>query len=310
MAETGLKRRTGLATATLIIGANLPDVDVIAHLHGTAAALDFRRGWTHGVLAMAVLPLVLAAAIVLWDRLVRRRRRNAAPVRTGQVVLLAALGVASHYALDFLNVYGIRLLMPFSARWFYGDALFIIDPWMWLALGAGIWLTVRRVRRGDAHARRPARMALGLAAAYIFLMLASNAAGRWLVLTQLRAEGRRVERLMIYPAPVDPFTRVVMYDVGPRIGIGRLSWLPLPRFAPDREWLDKNADDPAAQVAAVAPEGRRFLRWARFPIFVIERHVDAVVVRIDDARFARVGGQSWASVTVRLPPEPGQAARP
>ena len=37
--------------------------------------------------------------------------------------------------LDWLNTYGVRLLMPFDGRWFYGDALFIVDPWVWLLLG-------------------------------------------------------------------------------------------------------------------------------------------------------------------------------
>jgi hypothetical protein len=32
MAEAGLKRKTALATATLIIGANIPDVDAVAML--------------------------------------------------------------------------------------------------------------------------------------------------------------------------------------------------------------------------------------------------------------------------------------
>ena len=77
----------------------------------------------------------------------------------------------SHVALDLLNNYGVRLLMPFSNRWFYGDAVFIIDPWLWLTLGAGIWLTRRRGiadrgaacadARGGLHRRhvheRPAR---------------------------------------------------------------------------------------------------------------------------------------------------------
>jgi inner membrane protein len=304
MGEAGLKRRTGLATATLIVSANLPDIDVLAHLQGAAAALDFRRGWTHGVLAVAVLPVLLTGGIVAWDQWGRRTKPGRMPVRPASVLLLAVLGVLSHYLLDFLNVYGIRLLMPFSARWFYGDALFIVDPWMWLALGAGVWLTIRRVQRGDPHPRRPARLALGLAAAYIVLMLGGNVAGRWLVLSQLSREERPVEQLMIYPVPVDPFTRVVMYDVGPRIEIARLDWRPLPRLAPEREWLDTNAHRPAARLAAGTAEGRRFLRWARFPVYAIEHHPDATLVHIDDARFTWVAGQSWASVTVRLPPQP------
>src|SRR5690606_41039625 len=50
-----------------------------------------------------------------------------------------------------MNTYGIRLLMPFDRRWFYGDALFIIDPWVWLLLGAtvflaGAWSVRARIR--------------------------------------------------------------------------------------------------------------------------------------------------------------------
>jgi inner membrane protein len=39
-----------------------------------------------------------------------------------------------------VNNYGIRLLMPFDGRWFYGDALFIVDPWLWLILGGAVFL--------------------------------------------------------------------------------------------------------------------------------------------------------------------------
>ena len=80
LAEAGLKRKTALGTATLLIGANLPDVDIAAYPWGRVAALGFRRGWTHGILAVAVLPVVLAGVMLAWDRWVRRRRDpSAAP---------------------------------------------------------------------------------------------------------------------------------------------------------------------------------------------------------------------------------------
>ena len=44
------------------------------------------------------------------------------------LLALSYAGLLSHMFLDFLNSYGIRLLMPFSGRWFYGDSVFIIDP--------------------------------------------------------------------------------------------------------------------------------------------------------------------------------------
>jgi inner membrane protein len=52
--------------------------------------------------------------------------------------------VLTHPALDWLNNYGMRWLMPFDGRWFYGDALFIVDPWVWLVLGGVVFLGASR----------------------------------------------------------------------------------------------------------------------------------------------------------------------
>jgi len=137
MAQTGLRKLTPLATATLIIGANLPDIDGVMSFFGSDDSLYYRRGITHGVLAQLLLPILLTALVMAYDRLVRRRKDAALhPVRPVQLLLLAYLGVLSHPLLDWLNTYGVRLLMPFSGRWFYGDTLFIVDAWMWLLMGA------------------------------------------------------------------------------------------------------------------------------------------------------------------------------
>jgi len=141
LADAGLRERTPLATATLVIGANLPDVDAFTYFVSPDVALYWRRGWSHGVVAWIVLPLLLAGAVLLYDRWWRRRRRpDAAPARPGPLLLLAGLGVATHPFLDWLNTYGIRLLMPFDDRWYYGDILFIVEPWLWLILGGATFL--------------------------------------------------------------------------------------------------------------------------------------------------------------------------
>ena len=60
LASTRLGEKTRLATAALVIGANIPDVDAILYFTNQQdLALGFRRGWTHGVLALFVLPFVL-----------------------------------------------------------------------------------------------------------------------------------------------------------------------------------------------------------------------------------------------------------
>ena len=168
--QAGLKRKTGLAMPALIIGANLPDVDAACFLwldgvqHG-----GFRRGITHGPIAWVLLPLVLAGLLWGWDRWQAKRGRRPEgrlPVHFGWLYALAFIACLTHPALDWLNVYGIRLLEPFSTRWFYGDVLFIIDVWLWLGLGFATWLSLRRERRGGEW-RRPARIALIAALAYI-----------------------------------------------------------------------------------------------------------------------------------------------
>ena len=145
LAESGLKRLSPLSLPTLLIAANIPDVDVIwqfvSHDHG----LLHRRGMTHGVLALCIWPFVLVALALVWDTFVRRRRDpKPPPVRPLALLLVAAIGVVSHPFLDWLNTYGVRLLMPFSGQWFYGDMLFIIDPWMWLLMAAGVVLVHSR----------------------------------------------------------------------------------------------------------------------------------------------------------------------
>ena len=164
LAEMGLSRSTRLATATLIIGANLPDVDALSRFFGENAERSFRRGWTHGVLAMVVLPLLLTGAMLLYDRLRSKDRERARP---RALLGLSCISIWSHPLLDWLNTYGIRLLMPFDGTWFYGDALFIIDPFLWLTMGAVVIL---------AHSRTPLGIAgwIALGAATTALLMLSD----------------------------------------------------------------------------------------------------------------------------------------
>jgi inner membrane protein len=177
--QAGLKRKTGLAMPALIIGANLPDVDAACFLWLDGLEhLAFRRGITHGPIAWVLLPLILAGMLWGWDRWQTRRGKRPEkrlPVRFGWLYSLAFLACLTHPALDWLNVYGIRLLEPFSSRWFYGDVLFIIDVWLWALLGFATWFSLRREKRGGEW-MRPARIAMAVGLAYIGVNAAITAA--------------------------------------------------------------------------------------------------------------------------------------
>ena len=140
LSETRLRRLTALATPTLVLAANAPDIDIVSTALGGDFSLGFRRGWTHGVLAVAVLPLILAGLIGIADHGFAALTQRPPKARAGPLVVLCYIGVLTHPLLDWLNTYGIRLLMPFDDRWFYGDALFIIDPWVWLLVGTVVVL--------------------------------------------------------------------------------------------------------------------------------------------------------------------------
>ena len=170
--QAGLRRRTGLAMPALIVGANLPDVDAACFLWLDGVEhLGFRRGITHGPIAWVLLPLVLAGLLWWFDRWQAKRGtrpEGRLPVHFGWLYALAFIGCMTHPALDWLNVYGIRLLEPFSSRWFYGDVLFIIDVWLWALLGFATWFSLRREKRGGDW-RRPAWIGIAMALGYVGL---------------------------------------------------------------------------------------------------------------------------------------------
>ncbi len=278
LGQAGLKRKTGLAMPALIIGANLPDVDAACFLWLDGAEhLGFRRGITHGPLAWVLLPLVLAALLWGFDRWQAKRGKRPEgrlPVHFGWLYALGFLACLTHPALDWLNVYGIRLLEPFSSRWFYGDTLFIIDVWLWALMGVATWWSLRREKRGGEW-RRPARVAIAVALAYVGL----NGAITWWAENVTAASH---DNAIASPPPVAFWKREVIHGypslyrhyeyslLGPRSEpeeIGR------PCLLASSEW--ERADRENSQA-------RAFLFWSRAPF--AERAPDGSVL-LRDARF-------------------------
>lgn len=140
---TGLRKLTPYGTAALVLAANAPDADVFIYaVADEYAGLAFRRGITHGLPALLLWPFVVVGVLLAWHRRPWRPERGA-PARPGPLLGLSLLGVTTHPTLDWLNTYGMRWLLPFDGSWSYGDAVFIVDPWMWLGLGGGAFLAWR-----------------------------------------------------------------------------------------------------------------------------------------------------------------------
>ncbi len=151
------QRRTFFAAG--VIAANLPDADLV-YTQITSPPIGYllhHRGHTHTLLGVVGLA-VLIGAVCLAPRI----RESFQGVRE-RFVSLIAVSLLSHIVLDSWNSYGVHPFYPFDATWYYGDAIFIVEPWLWLFLGVA----------ATANAQGPrSRIALGILFAVASFMFA------------------------------------------------------------------------------------------------------------------------------------------
>ena len=262
LGRMGLKRLTARAMPALIISANLPDIDSwIAQPLGLSPR-TFHRGFTHGLGGLAVMPLVAAAIILLWDRL-RPAREGA--VRPLGLLLACFIGVLSHPLLDLMNTYGVRLLEPFSHRWFYGDTLFIIDPWIWIALILGLEFSWRAERLGR-NCTRPAAYAFTAMLAYIGLNVVISARAVAAARPLVQRVGRP-RMIVAGEVPLIFWERQVMWRTDRLAGTAEFA--PFSGASLDPRIVPLNFNDPRLLPAArTNPDVCNFLFWSRMPLVI------------------------------------------
>lgn len=188
LAKTRLGRLSPLAPAALLLGANLPDLDIAVALFGDEAArkaayLIHHRGITHSLAGIVVQALLLAAAV----RWIERREFGGARPPWHAHLVPAAVALLTHPLLDLLNNYGVRPWLPFATTRWHGDLIFIVDPWLWLLFGGTAALAGARTRAGSVvwgavavaatlfllgHERTPAHLRVAFPAAIVWVAVA------------------------------------------------------------------------------------------------------------------------------------------
>jgi inner membrane protein len=106
---------------------NLPDFDLIQTSLFFPDRLGYmlhHRGHTHTLVAAPLLGALLLFA--LWCIL---RKRPDIPWK--EIVFVSILGSFTHLLADFWNSYGVHPFWPVNSNWFYGDLVFIVEPWIW-----------------------------------------------------------------------------------------------------------------------------------------------------------------------------------
>jgi inner membrane protein len=201
-------------------------------------------------------------------------------VTAGATLLIACIGVASHPMLDWLNTYGIRLLMPFSGEWFYGDAVFIIDPWLWLLFAAALV----RWRR----TRRRVQIIGAVAAAYVLAMIGASRVAEPIAARAALAVGiTGIEEVMYQPAPARPYLGSLVVATPDAYTLGTFRWLAgdgrvtlFPDPIPRGDWTMSEV-----RRAMADPRVRDYLVWSRFPFVRTEQTPEGTAVFFGDARY-------------------------
>ena len=166
-AKAGLERLSPGASVLCVLAANAPDSDIVVLLFGDRwDFLQHHRGITHSLVGTALLALLLPLLFYGVDRLWARLRRRSPQTNLRGLLIASLIVSATHPLLDWTNSYGIRFLLPWNPRWFYGDLVFIVDPFLWLILGGAAFLLASKTKTS--------RVIWGLVAAITtFLILAS-----------------------------------------------------------------------------------------------------------------------------------------
>ena len=146
-AKAGLERLSPYATAVCILSANAPDADVVSVFFGGRwVLLQHHRGLTHSIVGTLVLGLLIPSILFGTERAIAKWRKRPPRIRYRGLVLASLIAAATHPLMDWTNNYGVRPLLPWDGRWFYGDLVFIVDPYMLLVLGGAAFLLTSNSR--------------------------------------------------------------------------------------------------------------------------------------------------------------------
>jgi inner membrane protein len=300
MGRAGLNRKTALATLTLTLAAEAPDLDVLGRFGGPTFGFAHHRGFTHSFLGIPICAAVVVGFVYLIWRLRWRKSKDPnLPPRWGLLFGFACLAGLSHILLDFTNNYGVRPFWPFSERWYSWDIVFIVEPVMLvlLILGLivpGIFALVDReigVRKRGPRGR----LAASLALIGVVLMWGVRDYEHRRAVNALEAreyQGVDPLRVSAYPTWINPFHWYGVVETPAFFALAPVNSL-TPEVDPegDMEFRYKPEETPITLAAKQSYLGRVYLDWAQYPITETEESGGSeggYIVDFQDLRFVQV----------------------
>jgi inner membrane protein len=300
LGRAGLNRKTALATLTLTLAAEAPDLDVLSRFGGPAFGFAHHRGFTHSFLGIPLDAAVVVGFVYLIWRLRGRKLKDPnLPPRWGLLFLYACLAGVSHILLDFTNNYGVRPFWPFSERWYSWDIVFIFEPIMFgfLLLGLILPSFFSLIDREIGTRRRgpQGRVAATVALLGVVLLWGLRDYEHRRAVSALAArtyQDAEPLRVSAYPSLADPFH---WYGVVETPGFFVLA--PVDSLDPQVDPEDKleirykPEETPVTLAAKKSYLGRVYLDWAQYPIIETETPNPpeaGYIVNFQDLRFVQL----------------------
>jgi len=297
LARAGLNRFAPRATALAVIAANVPDLDIVTAFKGSLYYLAQHRGFTH---ALFWAPLVALAPLPLWWLLAQKQRPGKR--QWAGAYLVALIAVFTHLGLDFLNVYGIRLHLPFSAAWPRLDLVHIIDVWIWgILLVCTLGPMLARLVYSEIGARggNGRGMAItGLVLIAVYIAGRAELHARAVETLQARLYHKEQPRLTAaLPTPAIPWRWTGLIETNSAWHVVPVNLL-LRDFDPDAGRVFYKPDIARVRSTILQTETARvFLDFSQAPLWRITPVANpegASLVKIDDLRFGLPGEGAFA----------------
>lgn len=290
LSQAGLNRKTRYASLALIVGSNLPDLDIVTRLAGSATYLKYHRGYSHSIPGAVVLAAVLAGIIQCVGGRAALPKKSAPPLNAAWLLAVCWIATASHILMDFTNAYGIRPFLPFSGRWYAWDIMFVFDPLLLAVLMAGLGTPlIFRLVSEEVGARKPGfRRGAVLALCGLMLLWGWRDFARRRVMTQLDSHTYGEEnplRVDAFPTPVNPFDWFGVVETESAYRTLEANALDPDVDVEHTRIFHKPQSSPPLDAAWRTRTAGIFADFARYPWAHMEETEDGFRVTIQDLRF-------------------------
>ncbi|HEY0963241.1 MAG TPA: metal-dependent hydrolase [Pseudomonadales bacterium] len=163
--------RRRLYLTLMVAGSNVPDLDSLyaGITGGKLGYLLHHRGHTHTIVGALLIGLLMFALSTAW------LRRRGVPHAQGDrwwLAFVALLAPLLHIAMDAMNEYGVHPFWPLDNEWFYGDAIFIIEPLFWVAAAPLLFVWRASVPRALIAVVQLAAIGLAFGSGFVPMALA------------------------------------------------------------------------------------------------------------------------------------------